>query len=781
MIELKQINKSFYKGNYPQINALSNIDISFPNKGLVSIVGKSGSGKTTLINIISGFLKPSSGQIIIDGIELSSLSESEINAYRNRYFGFIFQDYNLFEKLSVFENISYVLSLQGIDDEEQKKIISRSLIKLNLDGMKDRIVETLSGGEKQRVAIARSIAKGSKVILADEPTGSLDETTAEAVLSTLKDISKEILVVMITHDRDSAQKYSDIILYLQAGKITHSDGCVSDDRMAEKFLPNKEKIDAKILFSLSNKIVFEKRKKFIFTIFFWTFSLVFMMLSLSLYFVNSNSVLENAIHENNISQMKLVKTQQLISGIVAPYNIPDEDDLLFPNLETSDYYDVGNLFPIEDFREESSPSISDFSHAFFGDFLFRSIVISDQVDSTTIPDGGVVLTDFTAQMLIDFGIIDVSSTNDAVGHILPIEGYDLTISKVLFTDYSQYYTSECDSLSNESSCEFQTDRHFLSERQNEFVTLYMNATTFDDMVSSQSDFTCIMNNHSIKIIRKGQLETITSEGMIGNMPESDSEIVVSMVFLSIVLGELVSEDNISDFIGQEILLVLNANNQQFSTSMEIVGVTYSVGSEVFVNDIVFDQIQTQLDIDIIEGFSQGTVVLLSNVDISNELLVYLQENDAFFYTSYTNELFFILDSIESFTSIAFIITAVSLVVLMTLMFFFSNNLVIQNRRQLGILLSIGMSRTDTAKLVEIQSLRMLLISFLISIPLFYLSILSMNAFLIEQTKLLSNIISYSPMPLIISLMVSLVINIIAICEPIIHFSKTELVNIIYDR
>jgi len=661
------------------------------------------------------------------------------------------------------------------------KIISHSLAILNLEGMKDRCVETLSGGEKQRVAIARAIAKGSKVIVADEPTGSLDEITADIVLSTLKELSRDILVILITHDRESAQKFADSIILLEAGKITRCEVHTNADFCTQEFYPVRDKVDAITLFSLSNKIVFEKRKKFIFTVFFWTFSLVFMMLSLSLYFVNGNSVIGNAINENNISHIKLVKTQQLISGTDSPYFIPEDERSQFLDIEVGDYYNVGNSYPIENFRNELSPVPSDFTKAFFDDYLFRYIVVTDQVNSISVPDGGVVITDFTAQMLKDYGILDLGFDNSVVGHVLEIDGIDLTISSVLNTDFSYYFYTDCFSLSSDLSCDFETNTHFLSERQNEYVSIYVNPTTFNEISTSRISFSCYMNEHSVGINRGNQLESITPEGMIGVFPETDTEVVVSMVFLSIVLGEYVSEENISDFLGQDISLVLIANNHEYSANMEITGITYSVGSEVFINDIVFDQILAQLMIDNLEGYELGTVILGSISNLSTSFLDYLQDNDAFYYSSYTNELFFILDTIKSLTSVVFIISAVSLVVLVTLMFFFSNNLVIQNRRQLGILMSIGMSRSDITTLVAIQSLRMLLVSFLISIPLFYLLIFSMNSFLINQAGLLSSIISYSPLPIIISLLISIGSNIIAIIEPIVKFSKTELVNIIYNR
>ncbi len=201
-----------------KVIALDKITISFPNKGMFFITGKSGSGKSTLLNIIGGLDTPTSGEMIIDGKSTKNYSESDWDAYRNEYIGFVFQEYNLLEELSVSENIALALQLKS-DSKESKQKINQALERVDLVGMENRKINTLSGGQKQRVAIARALIKQPKIILADEPTGALDSTTGNQIFGLLKDLSKEQLVIVISHDLGFAKKYGDNSIELADGKM----------------------------------------------------------------------------------------------------------------------------------------------------------------------------------------------------------------------------------------------------------------------------------------------------------------------------------------------------------------------------------------------------------------------------------------------------------------------------------------------------------------------------------------------------------------------------------
>lgn len=217
MIELKNVSKTYKSKKSKNTKALDGISITFEEKGMTFILGKSGSGKSTLLNILGGLDKYDSGDMLILGKSSKDFTQADFDSYRNTYVGFIFQEFNILEDYDVYQNI--VLALQLQQKEINKEKIDNLLAKLELTELKKRKVNELSGGQKQRVAIARALIKEPKIILADEPTGNLDSKTGNQVMELLKEISKEKLVVMISHDEDYANTYADRIIEIKDGKI----------------------------------------------------------------------------------------------------------------------------------------------------------------------------------------------------------------------------------------------------------------------------------------------------------------------------------------------------------------------------------------------------------------------------------------------------------------------------------------------------------------------------------------------------------------------------------
>lgn len=217
MIQLSYINK-VYKTKHSEVDALKDINLSFSETGLVFVLGKSGCGKSTLLNILGCLDLPTSGEFVVDDTNVSLMKESELDYFRNYNVGFIFQDYNLVEEYNVYENIELVLDLQGKKDLKNR--ISNTLDKVGLAGYEKRKINELSGGQRQRVAIARAIIKDTTYILADEPTGNLDSTTGGEIFDLLKELSKEKLIIVVTHDKDNAEQYGDRIIQMKDGVIT---------------------------------------------------------------------------------------------------------------------------------------------------------------------------------------------------------------------------------------------------------------------------------------------------------------------------------------------------------------------------------------------------------------------------------------------------------------------------------------------------------------------------------------------------------------------------------
>ena len=202
MIELVNLNKTYKTKKGITIEAIKNLSLKFDDNGLVFVVGKSGSGKSTLLNLIGLLDSFDSGEIIIDNQPILKISKKELDDYRNYNLGFVFQEYNLIESYTVYKNIELVLDLQNETNKEEK--IKKVIHDVELDGYENSKVNRLSGGQKQRVAIARALVKNPKVILCDEPTGSLDSKTGKTIFDLLQKISKDTLVIVVTHDVESA-------------------------------------------------------------------------------------------------------------------------------------------------------------------------------------------------------------------------------------------------------------------------------------------------------------------------------------------------------------------------------------------------------------------------------------------------------------------------------------------------------------------------------------------------------------------------------------------------
>lgn len=217
MLEVRHLYKVYKPKKGVPVEALRDISLQFPDHGMVFLLGKSGSGKSTLLNLLGGLDRYDRGEILIKGVSSRDFRQQHFDSYRNTYVGFIFQEYNVLEEFSVGANIALALELQGrrASDEE----IARILEQVDLVGYGNRKPNELSGGQKQRVAIARALVKNPEIIMADEPTGALDSNTGRQVLETLKKLSHDKLVLVVSHDREFAELYADRIVELADGEV----------------------------------------------------------------------------------------------------------------------------------------------------------------------------------------------------------------------------------------------------------------------------------------------------------------------------------------------------------------------------------------------------------------------------------------------------------------------------------------------------------------------------------------------------------------------------------
>ncbi|MCR5636346.1 MAG: ABC transporter ATP-binding protein/permease [Clostridiales bacterium] len=249
MLELKNITKVYETGS-EDVHALNGISLNFRENEFVSILGPSGCGKTTLLNIIGGLDSYTEGDLIINGKTTKKYKNRDWDAYRNHSIGFVFQTYNLIPHQTVLQNVELALALSGVKKSERRKQAKSALEKVGLGDQLKKRPNQLSGGQMQRVAIARAIVNNPDIVLADEPTGALDTETGRQVMETLKEISKDRLVIMVTHNPDLAEEYSTRIVRMLDGVIT------SDSQPADK----NETADSQVAVSDTKKMRRRKKK-----------------------------------------------------------------------------------------------------------------------------------------------------------------------------------------------------------------------------------------------------------------------------------------------------------------------------------------------------------------------------------------------------------------------------------------------------------------------------------------------------------------------------------------
>ena len=276
MLELKHIAKTYKTTKGVRTEALKDINLRFPQRGMVFVLGKSGSGKSTLLNIIGGLDQADTGEIIINGKSSADFKQSDYDSYRNTYVGFIFQEFNLMEEYTIEKNIAMALQLQ--QKEASSAQIEQLLERLGLSGYATRYPNELSGGQKQRVAIARALIKEPQILMADEPTGALDSATGKEIFDTLKELSREKLVIVVSHDRESAQAYADRIIEFKDG-VVECDTAPDVDEQHEVFEAIHSHLPFKDSFRLGFSCLGHKKIRMVFTILLTSFALLLLALS----------------------------------------------------------------------------------------------------------------------------------------------------------------------------------------------------------------------------------------------------------------------------------------------------------------------------------------------------------------------------------------------------------------------------------------------------------------------------------------------------------------------
>ncbi len=337
MIELKNVSKSYRLANGIEKKALDCVSLNFPDTGLVFVVGKSGSGKSTLLNIIGGLDKEDSGEVIVDGKSLKYFKNEDYDYYRNEYIGFVHQEANLIPDYNVYENIMIALKLKEmkISYEDCDKLLDY----LSLNGLGNRNINELSGGEKMRVSIARALVKNPKILICDEPTGSLDLETGNQIFKILKSVSKNRLVIVVTHDINNAKIYGDYLIQIDNGSII-SNNLVCEALSNASFRSTRSKLPFKEKFRFAFKNLFNNKVKMFFSLLLTFLSLVSLLISLNF---NNTSIAH--------TQAKTLSDLGYNHITIKKYEHDKSDELM--NYHWESYFDEDTFNKIEKYLGEN--------------------------------------------------------------------------------------------------------------------------------------------------------------------------------------------------------------------------------------------------------------------------------------------------------------------------------------------------------------------------------------------------------------------------------------------
>ena len=308
MLELKNIKKSYKTGDFVQ-HALQGINLKFRTNEFVAILGPSGSGKTTLLNIIGGLDRYDTGDLLINGRSTKKFKNKNWDSYRNNCIGFIFQSYNLISHISVLDNVILSTTLSGYSKKKRKKMSIEALEKVGLKNHIHKKPNQLSGGQMQRVAIARALVNSPNIILADEPTGALDSKTSKQIMDLIKEVAKDKLVIMVTHNPDLAKEYANRVIEFKDGEIINDSNPVINEEISNnKFSIKKTSMSYKSAINLSFNNLRTKEGRTIITSFASSIGIIGIALILSL--SNGFKIKIDEFERNTLSQAPILISKQ---------------------------------------------------------------------------------------------------------------------------------------------------------------------------------------------------------------------------------------------------------------------------------------------------------------------------------------------------------------------------------------------------------------------------------------------------------------------------------------
>ena len=384
---IDHISKS-YITNKQSCCVLNNINLTLPDSGLVSIVGKSGSGKSTLLNILMGIEKPDRGRVLFNKTDISKMKDKTFSDYHLSGVSMVYQHFNLFDNQTALENCLTPLQMKGMPKKAAISKVTEQFQKLGIESLLNRKVKNMSGGEKQRIAIVRAIVTNPSAILCDEPTGALDKNNSNAIMKILKKISERILVVLVSHNIDLVNQFSDEIITLKDGRIVDKISNIKN-RFSNQFKKEKSKYSSKWTDKFFRGNLLSDFAKNIFSIFACAFSFLSIMLSVG-FLVGSKTSQSNAINQNLSMNFSTVSQTEFldIEGSPLSYQKTIRPEINLIDEKFSDFHSLR-------VEENLSFFISDYSSVYFNEKQILNYEMVPLIDESLEAFGNELIVEGT--------------------------------------------------------------------------------------------------------------------------------------------------------------------------------------------------------------------------------------------------------------------------------------------------------------------------------------------------------------------------------------------------
>lgn len=848
MIEINNLIKE-YNTSKKVVHASNDITYQFKSNGLHFILGKSGCGKTTLLNILSGLDSYDSGSVIVNGYNISKLTEKELDNYRNIHIGIIFQDFNLLQDINVYDNLKIVLKLQGSKCDEKNKLeqedikIEQILKEVGLEGYEKRKVSELSGGEKQRIAIARCLLKKTDIIFADEPTGNLDKKTGEAILDLLKQISKNRLVIVVSHDREAAYKYGDKIIHMSDGRIVSDDKGennqilysfnITDNKNISKDFENLDKMKMLEVVSkyidnsqmegelvikdivknekthieeenraaeeeetkrtdvqayrLLNKyklklsyLFLKKRKlRFLFTTILLALTCVLLYFSLYISFYEKNTIMVKYLDENKV---------ELLPGYL---QCSYEDD--FYNNITNDVSSGKYLYEMLSSQLSEYASISKvvFDNIMEnGDLSVYNATMFFVEDNKAYPEKikgnipenlhEIVISDYIASKL-----------NAKLNDTLIYNELSLKIVGIYETDYKEIGLQHKLNYGYSNpifdfDCIYKYFATFVSEELLEEVksrteSIEIQAGDFQKRKQMLQYLESYVSVADVGVISKDDL-------LEGRMPENNNEILISVDYAEKydLLNNKYSSNqwNFSDIYKASYENTYsNMINlyDYYKEGIEIVGIVAYLPEQVQRDFYVYEDKWKEIVNDYYKYY-YGSYIVNADSQYYNEIIENADKTGIYFNEPAINNILDFDNLINEIKPILYLILIISMAINFIMIGTFIHISINENKKNIGILRSLGVTMNDCIQIFALEFLIMFICSVVIVVPIIIRIISMVNNMYMDSLEGINYcIIDKSYIIFAIMFLVEITVNVLSIYIPIKAIRKKKPIEIINDR